>query len=255
MNGSVVFARWHYCAPHLIHVSLVQPECKSQTTFRLVQLFLHSSQQSIPIIYSGLPLASSKLPVTMGHLDPHALAWFLGGSLGPLESSTQTASCSAQPFLQGSLVWQLTDHATQLAKTGYIYIHSIVMQPKTLCKENIGYSTQQIKQKSTSLILLSSISPKNVLISNITVFEPHHHTTYRHEPCNKSSPAAEMDDHLATTDKPKSRGLLCPFPMGKLGPHLTRCLDWGLPLYQVVSWSRLFSKRSKLRGKNWSSNL
>jgi len=91
MNGSVVFARWHYCAPHLIHVSLVQPECKSQTTFRLVQLFLHSSQQSIPIIYSGLPLASSKLPVTMGHLDPHALAWFFGGSLGPLESSTQTA--------------------------------------------------------------------------------------------------------------------------------------------------------------------
>jgi len=34
------------------------------------------------------------------------------------------------------------------------------------------------------------------------------------------------------------RGLLCPFPWGELGPHLTQCrLGWGLPPYQVVSWS------------------
>ena len=39
------------------------------------------------------------------------------GSLGPPESSTQTASRSVQPFLQGSLLWQadrLTDRQTTL---------------------------------------------------------------------------------------------------------------------------------------------
>jgi len=37
---------------------------------------------------------------------------------------------------------------------------------------------------------------------------------------------------------PKSGGLLCPFPLKELGPHLTQCgLGWGLPSYQVASWS------------------
>jgi len=34
------------------------------------------------------------------------------------------------------------------------------------------------------------------------------------------------------------RGLLCPFLVGQLGPHLTQCgLGWGLHPYQVASWS------------------
>ena len=37
---------------------------------------------------------------------------------------------------------------------------------------------------------------------------------------------------------PKSGGLLCSFPWGELGSHLTQCrLGQGLPLYQVASWS------------------
>jgi len=47
-------------------------------------------------------LSPSKLPLPMGDLDPH----LMHGSLGSPESSTQTASWSVQPFLQGSLVWQ-----------------------------------------------------------------------------------------------------------------------------------------------------
>jgi len=38
------------------------------------------------------------------------------------------------------------------------------------------------------------------------------------------------------THGPKSVGLLCPFPWGELGPHLTQCgLDRGLSLHQVAS--------------------
>jgi len=42
-----------------------------------------------------------KLPLPMGDLDPNP--HLTHGSLGPPESSTQTASQSVQPFLQGSL--------------------------------------------------------------------------------------------------------------------------------------------------------
>ena len=38
--------------------------------------------------------------------------------------------------------------------------------------------------------------------------------------------------------KSGGRGLLSPLPWGELGPHLTPChLCWGLPQYQVASWS------------------
>ena len=62
---------------------------------------------SLYILYNGTPLSPSKLPLPMGDLDPH----LMHGSPGPPESSTQTASRSVQPFLQGSLVWQ-TDWQT-----------------------------------------------------------------------------------------------------------------------------------------------
>ena len=68
----------------------------------------------------------SKLPILMGDLDPH----LIHGSLGPPESSTQTASQSLQPFSQGSLLqWQtdrqtdpLTDHAAR-------YADSVTLRP------------------------------------------------------------------------------------------------------------------------------
>jgi len=70
----------------------------------------------------------SKLPLPTGDLDLH----LIHGSLGPPESSTQTASRSVQPFLQGSLVWQTdrqTDHATRSLTTGRIYVHTTAMRP------------------------------------------------------------------------------------------------------------------------------
>ena len=54
-------------------------------------------------------------------LDPHVIH----GSLDPPESSTQTASRSVQPRLQGSL----TDHSTRSVTIGRIYVGSTAMQP------------------------------------------------------------------------------------------------------------------------------
>ena len=54
------------------------------------------------------------------------------GFLSPPESTTQTASRSVQPFLQGSLLWQTngpTDHATRSITIGHIYVCSTAMRP------------------------------------------------------------------------------------------------------------------------------
>ena len=50
--------------------------------------------------------------------------------LGPTRAKSQTASRSAQPILQSSLVWKTqTDHATRTVTTGRIHVHSTVMWP------------------------------------------------------------------------------------------------------------------------------
>jgi len=70
----------------------------------------------------GCSFASSKLPLPMGGHGLHLTR----GSLGPAESSTQTASWSVQPFLQGSIVWQTdqqSNYATRSVTMGRIYIH------------------------------------------------------------------------------------------------------------------------------------
>ena len=45
------------------------------------------------------------------------------------------------------------------------------------------------------------------------------------------------DGRPCQSSGPKSKGLLCPFPWGELGPHVTCGLVRGLPPYQVASWS------------------
>jgi len=54
----------------------------------------------------------------------------------------------------------------------------------------------------------------------------------------KCSAVAEMGDHLATIDMDQKLGVCVPLGEGELGPHLTQCdQGWGLPPYQVASWS------------------
>jgi len=87
--------------------------------------------QGVPILYNRQPLLPSKLPLPMVDVDPH----LIHRSLGPLQSSTQTASRSVQLFLQGSLVWQTerpTDHAARSVIIGYVC--NTAMRPNTTVK-------------------------------------------------------------------------------------------------------------------------
>ena len=64
-----------------------------------------------PTVYSADNFSPSKLPLCTGDLEPH----LTHGSLGPPESTPQTASQSVQND-------QLTDHTTQSVTTGRTYI-------------------------------------------------------------------------------------------------------------------------------------
>jgi len=107
----------------LIHASFGLPESKTQATFWPVQSFLHSSRQSVAILYNRQPINPFH-----GDLDLHLMC----GSLDPSEFSTQTASWSVEPFLQGSLVWQTdrpTDHASRSVTIGRIYVRTTTIRP------------------------------------------------------------------------------------------------------------------------------
>jgi len=105
---------------HLIHASLGPSEPITQKATRSVQLFLHRWPQSVHILYNFPTL---KIAPSHGDLD----SYITHASLRPPESSTQTASPSVQPFLQGSLVWQ-TDYPARSVTTDRIYICSTAMQ-------------------------------------------------------------------------------------------------------------------------------
>ena len=107
VDGSIVLARQRQCVPPF-NTCFVVPTPFSIPN-RSVQPFLHSIWQRIPILYNRPPISPSKLSLCMlGDLHHH----LIHGSLGPPESTTQTASPPVQPFLHGSWSWQthrLTD--------------------------------------------------------------------------------------------------------------------------------------------------
>jgi len=65
------------------------------------EFLLHSSQQKLVIHYNALPLSPTKLPLRMGGIRTPCYV-----SLDHPHSASQTASQSAQQFLQGSQLWQ-----------------------------------------------------------------------------------------------------------------------------------------------------
>jgi len=102
-DGSIVFVRWRQCAHW--GGTLAPPDeydwtCTSfcttsttQTANRSVQPFLHSSRQSVPILYNRGPF-HPKLPFSWGHRDHH----LFHDSLRKTEPTIQTASRSVQLF-------------------------------------------------------------------------------------------------------------------------------------------------------------
>jgi len=99
-----------------IHGSLVPSETTNQTASRSIQPFFAQNTVQYPYILQWDAPSSVKVAPSHGGSGPH----LIHGSLGLLESTTQTASRSVQPFVQGSLVWQ-TDRPTDRGR-GHICI-------------------------------------------------------------------------------------------------------------------------------------
>jgi len=93
-----------YLGSHVIHASLVPLESTSQTASPLIQLFLHSTRQRVPVRHNGPPHSLSRLPVHIGDLRfglPSNTCF-----LGPTQIHSQTAWRLVQPLLQGSRLQQ-----------------------------------------------------------------------------------------------------------------------------------------------------
>jgi len=117
--------------PHLILDSLGPSEPITQTASRSVPPFLHSSLQSVPILYNGLPLFPSKLPLPMGALDPHLIR-------GSFSNPSPQAKCHLDRlnhFCRAYYCDRPTDHATQSVTIDHIYVYSTVMWSNSIFYE------------------------------------------------------------------------------------------------------------------------
>ena len=84
------------CTP--THASLDPPHSASQMTTRSFELLLHSSRQTVPILYNRPPLFLQNCHFALKDLDTH----LIHGSFGTHKSIIQTASRSLQAFLHSS---------------------------------------------------------------------------------------------------------------------------------------------------------
>ena len=64
--------------PYLIDGSMDPPDSASQTASRLVQLFLQSSRQIVPILYTVPPFLPHNCPLSIWGSGPSSNTWFLG---------------------------------------------------------------------------------------------------------------------------------------------------------------------------------
>jgi len=93
--------------PYVTHNSMGLSELITQTASRSVEPFLHRWPQGVPILYNGTPFPPQNCPFPWGHLNPQ----LVHGSLGPPESSIQTAYRSVQSFYRAPSV-TYTDRLT-----------------------------------------------------------------------------------------------------------------------------------------------
>jgi len=132
MDGSIVFATWHQCAPYLTHASLIPPHSSSIKASQLVQPFLHISWQRVLYFTIGCPFPPKIDPSHWG-IWTTSNTWFLG----PTRFHNPNGISISSAFLQSSQSWQTdrgmvclsdrqtdqqTDHATPSITARRIYI-------------------------------------------------------------------------------------------------------------------------------------
>ena len=77
---------------YLVQRSSSPPEPNTQMASRLVQPFLHSSLQCVPIIYNGRPFLHSKLPLPIGIWTPSNI-WFFVPTWAHIPNDINRFSC------------------------------------------------------------------------------------------------------------------------------------------------------------------
>ena len=87
---------WGIWTSHVTRDAFFPCELTTQTAPPSVQPSLHRWPRSVSIVYNGLPVSRSKLPLPMLASGPHVIC----GSLGSPESGTQMVTWSFQPFFE-----------------------------------------------------------------------------------------------------------------------------------------------------------
>jgi len=120
MDGSIIFARWRQCAPHLKHASLDPPQFTPQTTSGSVQLFLHSARQRVPILYNGPLLPPQNCPFPWGSRPP-SNTWFLAHLSPHPKQHLDQFSYFCRAHCSDRQTVRVTDHAIPSVTVGHIY--------------------------------------------------------------------------------------------------------------------------------------
>jgi len=104
------------------------PESSTQTTSQLVQLFLHSSPQNVPILYNGLPFLPPKFP-RHGGSRPHLIMvpWTHRSHLSPNGISIAWSVFAWLTTVTDRQTNRPTDQATRFVTTGRIYVGYVVL--------------------------------------------------------------------------------------------------------------------------------
>ena len=114
-------------------LSLGTPESSAQTAPRSVQPFLHSSRQSIAILYNVAPVTSQNCH-SHAESGPPSLTWF--------PWLTRVHNPNRISIGLAVFAWlttdRSTDHATRSATIVHIYIRSTVMWPNSTREEVVS---------------------------------------------------------------------------------------------------------------------
>ena len=163
-----VLAIFAFCWPTTQTPSITKPSryCSNKASYSNFspEIGCHGDDHRVSLYFTmGRPFHPQNCPFPLGIWVPHPIH----GTLGPPKSSTQIASSSVQPFLQGSLVWQTDiprDHATRSVTTGHIYIRSTAMRPNN----NNDCTSTAIKSSNALSGMVMEIIPIPIHFTKIT---------------------------------------------------------------------------------------
>ena len=144
--------------PHLVHGFMGPPKSLSQTTSRLVQLFLHSLLQSV----QWAALALLKIVPSLVWCGPHLIHGFFAHP----SSQPKRHLDRLRHFCRAHYCDRLTDQATwPVTVLGHIYVRSSVIWPNNA--SCITYSMEIHMQCHRMLVIgINLIHGKNALVQN-----------------------------------------------------------------------------------------